>query len=304
MPDFVVEEQQSGMRLDAFLAAAAGISRVVAARAIAEGRVNVEGEPAAKSMRVGAGMQVSATLELGATGPLPESIAVPVVYSDEHLVVVAKPAGLVVHPAPGHAGGTLVNALLASADDVPVGGEDEDRPGIVHRLDASTSGLMVVAKSNDAHARLVEMMAAREVSRIYIVLVEGALDSDSATIDAPIGRSPKHRKKMAVVAGGKTAITHVEVTERLKGCTLLDARLETGRTHQIRVHLAAAGHPVLGDSVYGHGRGIARDIGLDRPFLHAARLSFAHPITGKPLAFEEPMPADLTEALERARELL
>ncbi len=301
MPELIVEEARAGMRLDAFVAAAAGVSRVVAARAIAQGRVTVDGEPASKSTRVEQGMRVVAEFGADAPRPAAEDIQVPIVYSDEHLVVVAKPAGLVVHPAPGHAGGTLVNALLATETDLPAGGEDDERPGIVHRLDATTSGLMVVAKSAQAHGRLVEMMAAREVTREYLALVAGSPDSDSATIDAPVGRSPRHRKKMAVVAGGKPAITHVEVIERLRATTLVEARLETGRTHQIRVHLAAIGHPVVGDGVYGRGRALARELGLERPFLHAGRLSFAHPITGELLSFNEPLPEDLVAALERAR---
>jgi len=281
MAEFIVEGSSAGARLDAFVSGVAGVSRTVVQRLISEGAVTVNGARAQKSLRMEEGMRVEVILEAPPDLPQPEMINVPVVYSDEHLVVVAKPAGLVVHPAPGHAAGTLVNALLASADDAPVGGDDDDRPGIVHRLDASTSGLMIVAKSDQAHARLVEMMSAHEV--------------------APIGRSPQHRKKMAVVAGGKSAITHVAVIERLAGTTLLEARLETGRTHQIRVHLAAIDHPVVGDQIYGRSRALARELGLERPFLHSARLGFAHPVTGAPLAFEEPLPADLVAALAKAR---
>ncbi|HEV2686779.1 MAG TPA: RluA family pseudouridine synthase, partial [Actinomycetota bacterium] len=229
-----------------------------------------------------------------------EDIPVRVVYEDEHLLVVSKPAGLVVHPAPGHPSGTLVNALLARAGAAPAGGE-ADRPGIVHRLDAGTSGLMIVAKDEEAHAALTGALAAREVTRIYLALVEGTPDTDTMTIDAPIGRSPHDRKKMAVVAGGRPAVTEIKVLERFSDTALVEARPITGRTHQIRVHLKAAGHAVAGDRVYGRNGTLAAALGLERPFLHAARLSFEHPSTGARIELEDPIPADLQAALEAAR---
>lgn len=229
--------------------------------------------------------------------PEPESMDLHVVYEDDALLVVSKPPGLVVHPAPGHESGTLVNALLASS--TPAGGEAM-RPGIVHRLDAGTSGLMIVAKDDEAHALLTEAMAERRVSRTYLALAEGELESDTATIDAPIGRSPRHRKMMAVVAGGKESVTEITVLERLAQTCLLEVRPRTGRTHQIRVHLSAIGHPIVGDDVYGRTK-LAGELGLTRPFLHAARLRFAHPVTGVELALEDPLPPDLTAALEHAR---
>lgn len=299
MPEFVVAE--AGARLDSFVAAAAQISRAEAVRLIIDGSVTVDGEPAQKSMRLDAGMTVEVAFAEEAPPPAAEVADVPIVFEDQWLIVIAKPAGLVVHPAPGHPGGTLVNALLARGDDAPVGGDDDDRPGIVHRLDATTSGLMIVAKHADAHARLVEMMAAREVNRVYLALIQGSPDSDTATIDAPIGRSPRHRKKMSVVAGGKHAITHIEVLERFEQTSYIEARLETGRTHQIRVHLQAIEHPIVGDSVYGGNAALARELACERPFLHAARLSFAHPMTDQAMSFEEPLPQDLAAVLGRAR---
>lgn len=300
MVEFVVPAEQAGERLDVVLARRAGISRALAVRLIVADEVTVDGTPAGKSMRVTAGMWVRARLPAAEepSPPRAEAIDIHVVFEDEWLMVVSKPAGLVVHPAPGHAEGTLVNALLARS--TPAGGAVE-RPGIVHRLDAGTSGLMIVAKDEEAHERLVEQMAARAITRVYLTLVEGNPDSDSATIDAPIGRSPKHRKRMAVVAGGRAAVTRITVLERFIGTALLEARPHTGRTHQIRVHLAAAGYPVVGDDVYGRNRGRAASLGLSRPFLHAARLSFVHPMTGEQIDIEDPLPPDLAEVLARVR---
>jgi len=293
---FDVSADESGRRLDVVLAARAGISRTIAATL----NVLVDGHQAAKSLRVEAGQRVRATLPPEAIAePQPEAIDVPIVYEDDALLVVSKPAGLVVHPAPGHPGGTLVNALLARAGR-PAGGEVW-RPGIVHRLDAGTSGLMIVAKDEQVYARLVAMLSAREVRRTYVALVEGEPSSETATIDAPIGRSPRHRKKMAVVAGGRESVTHYRVLERLGEVSLLEVRIETGRTHQVRVHLSEIGHAVAGDPVYGRGRKLAARLGLERPFLHAARLELAHPSTGEPLAFEDPIPEDLSRALRIAR---
>ncbi|MGH2786227.1 MAG: RluA family pseudouridine synthase [Actinomycetota bacterium] len=289
----------AGERLDVAVAKAAGVTRSRAARLIDAGAVTVNGLAAARSVRLAAGDRVSITVaEEPDEAPAAEDIPVPVVYEDEWLLVVAKPAGLVVHPAPGHPGGTLVNALLARLGKTPPG--ESQRPGIVHRLDAGTSGLMIVALEESAHERLREMMAAREVTRTYLALVEGSPPAN-ATIDAPIGRSPRHRKRMAVVAGGKEAITEIRRVEVLPETALVEARPRTGRTHQIRVHLAEAGYPIVGDRVYGRDRKLAARLELDRPFLHAAGLSFVHPSTGVPIELSEPLPEDLANALERAR---
>jgi 23S rRNA pseudouridine1911/1915/1917 synthase len=216
-----------------------------------------------------------------------------IVHADDAVLVVDKPAGLVVHPAPSHRGPTLVDFLAGA-----VGGGEGDRPGIVHRLDKDTSGLMLVARTEAAHAALSAQIKAREVERIYLALVEGTLDSRSGTIDAPLGRDRRRRTRRAVRgAGEKQARTHFELLEQLPADAYVEARLETGRTHQIRVHFAAIGHPVAGDPEYGsRGRH-----GLERQFLHAARLRFRHPSSGEGLVFESELPEDLVEALRRAR---
>jgi len=291
---------RTGERLDVAVSAAAGVSRSQAAKLVDAGAVRVGGVVRARSYRVSSGDRLEIEVPEAPPSPAPEEIDVPVVYSDDWLLVVAKPAGLVVHPAPGHPSGTLVNALLARAGRLP--GEVE-RPGIVHRLDVGTSGLMIVAKREEAFSRLREMMTAREILRSYLALVEGAPPA-SGEIDAPVGRSPRHRKKMAVVAvvaGGRDARTSYRRLEAFDQTALLEVSPRTGRTHQIRVHLAAAGHPVVGDAVYGRDRKLASRLGLDRPFLHAARLEFEHPMTGERLELEEPLPDDLARALDAAR---
>jgi 23S rRNA pseudouridine1911/1915/1917 synthase len=215
------------------------------------------------------------------------------VFADERLAVIDKPAGLVVHPAPGHRGETLVDLL----GDLPAGGEAE-RPGIVHRLDKDTSGLMIVARDEEAHAELSRMIAAREVERVYLALIEGRPRSRSGTIDAPLGRDHRAPERRAVHGrGARPARTHFRVLETLPADTLIEVRLETGRTHQIRAHFAAIGHPVAGDPRYGH----AGRHGLGRQFLHSARLALAHPFTGERLEFASELPPDLADALARAR---
>jgi 23S rRNA pseudouridine1911/1915/1917 synthase len=216
-----------------------------------------------------------------------------IVHSDEFLAVVEKPAGLVVHPAPSHTGPTLVDQLA----EILGGGADPERPGIVHRLDKDTSGLLVVARDDETHAALQQLVREREVERVYLALAGGRLTSRTGTIDAPIGRSARQRHRMAVSgAASRQARTHFTVLELLPRETYLEARLETGRTHQIRAHFAAIGHPLSGDSTYG---GVAR-YGLRRQFLHAHRLAFRHPRTGEPLEFTSPLPDDLVAALEAA----
>jgi 23S rRNA pseudouridine1911/1915/1917 synthase len=218
-----------------------------------------------------------------------------VVYRDEALAVVDKPAGLVVHPAPSHSGPTLVSEL----GELLGGGEDPERPGIVHRLDKGTSGLLVVARTEAAHAALQRAVRERAVERVYLALAGGRLGSRTGTIDAPIGRAQRQRKRMAVSgAASRQARTHFEVLELLPRESYLEAKLETGRTHQIRAHFAAIGHPLSGDTTYG----AAARYGLERQFLHAHRLAFAHPETGEPLSFESPLPEDLAAALEQARQ--
>jgi 23S rRNA pseudouridine1911/1915/1917 synthase len=282
-------------RLDAVLAGAARVPRADVQRAIAEGRVLVDGTPRAKSFRLSGGERIEADIpdlqELH-----PEEGGVPVRYEDDHLLIVAKPAGMVTHPTRSRRTGTLVNRLLGMSVSLSRGG---DRPGIVHRLDAGTSGLLVVAKDEETHTALTRLLAARRVRREYLALVRGSVEHDAFAVDAPLGR---RGARVRVRRGtGVAASTDFAVQERLPGATLLVARPRTGRTHQIRVHLSALGHPILGDRAYRGGGDDAERLGLTRPFLHAWRLAFDHPRTGERVEAEEPLPADLAEALERAR---
>jgi 23S rRNA pseudouridine1911/1915/1917 synthase len=269
-------------------------SRAAAERLIAAGAVLVDGEPRLKSHRLEGGEEVVVRLPEAAPALEAESMDLDVAWEDEHLLVVDKPAGIVVHPARGHDEGTLVHGLLA----LDAAGGDEDRPGIVHRLDRDTSGLLVVARSDEAHARLQDLIRRREVDRRYLALVRGAPRSRTGRIDAPIGRDRVDRMRHSLdTATPREAVTRFEVLELLGPRTLLEVSLETGRTHQIRVHLAAIELPVCGDRSYG----VAGDLGLERQFLHAARLAFAHPFTGERVDVESPLPDDLAAALARAR---
>ena len=284
-------------RLDAVLAALSGVPRADIQRAIAGGAVLVDGVPRPKSYRLRGGERLEA--ELGAPAEVPpEPGGVPVRYQDDHLAVVAKPAGMVTHPTATRRTGTLVNRLLGMGMELSRAGGVE-RPGIVHRLDAGTSGLLIVAKEDQAHRRLVEMLAAHRVHREYLTLVRGRTTHDRFTVEAPLGR--QHARVAVRRDTGVEATTDFEVLERLAEATLLVARPRTGRTHQIRVHLRSVGHPVLGDRAYGGAGDVSRRLGLERPFLHAWRLSFDHPITGRRVEMEEPLPEDLRAALERAR---
>jgi 23S rRNA pseudouridine1911/1915/1917 synthase len=293
--DLVVRSEDSGKRLDVLVGALAEVgSRSQAAALIAAGAVTVNGMTAAKSRLLSAGERITVRLPGEAPPDLGTHATVPVVYEDEWLLVVNKPAGMTVHPSRGHLSGTLVQALSGHG---LAGGEDF-RPGVVHRLDKDTSGLLVVAKSVEAHRRLVAMMRRRAVDRRYLALVRGSFAADSGTIDAPVGRDPVRRTSMSV--GGlaaREATTHFLVLERLGDLTLLEVRLETGRTHQIRVHFSAIGHPVAGDPVYSR-----RDhLGIGRQFLHSYRLEFPHPFTGEDLKFDAPLPDDLQAVLTQLR---
>ena len=291
------EAEATPGRLDAVLAALSGVPRADIQRAIARGEVLVDGFLRPKSHRLRGGERIEADLNAPASlGPEPGGA--PVRYEDEHLAVVVKPAGMVTHPTASRRAGTLVNRLLGMGLPLSrVGGED--RPGIVHRLDAGTSGLLIVAKDDETHRRLARMLAEREIHREYLALVRGQVPHDSFTVDAPLGR---RNARVAVRRGtGVEAVTDLQVRERLAGTTLLVATPRTGRTHQIRVHLRSAGHPILGDRAYGGGGEDARRLGLSRPFLHAWRLGFAHPVTGRRVEVEEPLPEDLEDALARLR---
>lgn len=284
-------------RLDAVLAELAGVARADVQRAIERGAVLVDGEARPKSFRLSGGERIEAELAADEPPP-PEPGGIPLRYEDEHLAVVSKPPGVVTHPTASRRTGTLVNLLLGMGMPLStVGGSD--RPGIVHRLDAGTSGLMIVAKDDETHRGLVRMLSARRVARTYLALVRGAPAHDVFAVEAPLAR---HRARVAVRSGtGVEAATDLEVRERLPGTALLVARPRTGRTHQIRVHLSSIGHPIVGDRAYGGAGDLARRLGLSRPFLHAWRLAFDHPATAESIELEEPLPEDLQDALERAR---
>lgn len=281
---FRVELAEAGERLDRLAARRLGLSRSLVQRLIGEGDLHVDGEETSPSYKVRGGQLVEAWPP--EEGLVPEGIPVPVVFEDEHVLVVDKPAGLVVHPGAGNPSGTLVNALLGKGI---AGGEETSRPGVVHRLDRDTSGLMVLAKGEPAYSRLVEMMSARRVGRVYRALVVGEGLPETGTIDSPVGRDPDNPTLMAAGVG-KPAITHFEVMADAAGYTMLRVRLETGRTHQIRAHLSAIGYPVYADPLYGV------PVPDSRLWLHAEQLSLEHPITGKALEFRSEIPEDLRDS--------
>ncbi len=290
--------KEGGDRIDALLAREDGIrSRNAAARLLAEGLVTLNGEPVRKNYRTQAGdvfvVVVPAPEE---TSVLAQDIPLDVVFEDDDVIVVNKPQGLVVHPAPGHPDGTLVNALLAHCGSSLSGVGGELRPGIVHRIDKDTSGLIIAAKNDMAHGALSAQLKDRSLSRIYDAVVHGSFKNDAGTVDAPIGRDPKNRQKMAVTEkNSRPAVTHWEVVTRYERYTHIRCRLETGRTHQIRVHMARIGHPLLGDTVYG-GR---RDKGLSTQCLHARGLKFIHPRTGETIELWTELPDWFQEVLSR-----
>jgi 23S rRNA pseudouridine1911/1915/1917 synthase len=293
---FTVAEDDAGERLDKALAARDEVgSRALAERLVEAGAVTVDGAQVSKSHRLEAGAVVEATLPGPAPGLEAASVTVRVAFEDEHLVVVDKPAGLTMHAGAGTATPTLAAQLLTLGAR---GGDDPQRPGIVHRLDRDTSGLLVAARSETAFGALQEMIRERQVERQYLALVKGRPRSRTGTIDAPIGRDRRDPTRRSLDTDEpRAAVTHFEARELLRGRTLLEVRLETGRTHQIRVHLAAIDLPVSGDVTYG----AARDLGLERQFLHAHRLRFRHPVTDVELDLGAPLPADLERALETAR---
>jgi 23S rRNA pseudouridine1911/1915/1917 synthase len=281
-----------------FVAARAGISRTQAATLIANGNVDVNGKRMKASYRTERGDTVTVVFPAREERVISgEEIPLQVVFEDESLLVVDKPAGMVVHPAPGNWSGTLVNALLGRGGDLGAGGSAE-RAGIVHRLDKETSGLLIVAKTDRAHRLLSAAIAARRVNRRYAVLIWGHLHGDRLTVDKPVARDPRDRKRMAIVNSGRRAVTDFLRLARFGPGDLLRAELHTGRTHQIRVHLASVGHPVMGDDVYGGGGG-RRLVGLQprRHFLHAAWLIFDHPLTGAPMDIRSQLPDDLRQSL-------
>lgn len=294
-----VTSEQAGERLDAFLSAAVpALTRSAAARLLSGGAVTVNGEIPPKSRKLTGGETVCVTLpEVESTDVLPQNIPLDVVYEDADVIVVNKPSGLVVHPAPGHPDGTLVNALLYHCGDSLSGIGGEKRPGIVHRIDRDTSGLIIAAKNDRAHLALSAQLADHTLARTYECIVVGCPKEERGTVDAPIGRHPTDRKKMAVTEkNSRRAVTHWEVVTRYPGFAHLRCHLETGRTHQIRVHMAYIGHPILGDTVYGAKKSVA---GLTGQCLHASGLRFVHPRTGELVEVHCPLPPEFEAMLQK-----
>lgn len=298
-----VPDGLAGMRLDAALARLFGLSRTVAASVIEAGDAALDGASARKSDRVSSGSWLDVTLPGPPAPPSAHPEPVPglrVVYADDHVVVVDKPVGVAAHPSPGWTGPTVVGGVTAMGYRISTSGAAE-RQGVVHRLDAGTTGLMVLATSERAYTLLKRAFKEREVSKVYHALVQGHPDPTRGTVDAPIDRHPSSDWRFAVVAGGKPSITHYDTVEAFRAATLLEVTLETGRTHQIRVHFSALRHPCVGDLMYGADPTLAARLGLARQWLHAHRLGFAHPDTGEEVEFQSPYPDDLQNALDRVR---
>jgi len=299
--NFVCDETSAGIRLDVFLSEQAELTRSAAQKLIENGDVTVSGEQVNKNYKLRLRDEIAVVLpEAKELTAQPENIPVEIVYEDESLLVVNKEQGMVVHPAAGHDGGTLVNALLYHAKGRLSAINGVIRPGIVHRIDKDTSGILVVAKTNQAHLSLAEQIKEHSVSREYFCIAHGTFKEDSFTVDKPIGRHPKDRKKMAVVqSGGRNAVTHVTVVRQFSRCALLRCRLETGRTHQIRVHLSSLGHPVAGDPVYGvKNDPLTKKYALTGQLLHAALLGFLHPETKEYVEFSAPLPKHFQQVVD------
>ena len=302
MEQRTIQTQESAERIDALLARSLpGLTRSAAQRLLAQGAVTKDGAPVKKNYRTAPGDTFVVTLPDAAPSELvAQDLPLDVVYEDEDVIVVNKPKGLVVHPAPGHPDGTLVNALLYHCGDSLSGINGELRPGIVHRIDRDTSGLIIAAKNDFAHVKLAEQLQDHTLARTYRCIVTGNLREDTGTVNAPIGRCPADRKKMAVVAGGRNAVTHWTVLERYPGVNYVECRLETGRTHQIRVHMAYIGHPILGDTVYGNKKPVP---GLQGQCLHAVGLKFIHPRTGELVELTCGLPEEFEKQLKKYRNM-
>ena len=299
----ILEASMDGERLDAFLSRSAeGLSRSAAQKLIADGNVLLNGRPARKNDRLRVGDSVELTIpEPREVDIAPKQMPLDIVYEDEDVAVINKPKGLVVHPAAGHQDDTLVNGLLYAMGDSLSGINGELRPGIVHRIDKDTSGLLAIAKNDLAHTVLASQLKDHSMARTYEAIVCGSFKEDSGTVDAPIGRHPTDRKKMCVTQrNSKSAVTHWEVVERFRGYTHIRCRLETGRTHQIRVHMAYIGHPILGDTVYGHKK---PELGQDSQCLHAGALCFRHPRDGRPVMVFAPLPDYFQSVLDKLRKM-
>ena len=292
-----------GERLDAFLARCAeNLTRSAAQRLIEEGQVTRNGRPGKKNDKLNIGDQIAYTVPAPKEVDIrPTEMELDIVYEDEDVLVINKPKGLVVHPAAGHEDDTLVNGLMHAMGDNLSGINGELRPGIVHRIDKDTSGLLAIAKNDHAHVFLASQLKDHSMYRVYELIVCGSFREDSGTVDAPIGRHPSDRKKMCVTErNSRNAVTHWEVVRRYRGYTHVRCRLETGRTHQIRVHMAHIGHPILGDTVYGHKRA---ELGQDSQVLHAGTLCFAHPKDGRPVMVFAPLPDYFTKVIEKLEKM-
>lgn len=301
MKEFIVEKEEIGKRLDAYLSLKnEKISRTMVQKLIEEGNILVNGKNPKASYKVSEGDKITLEeIEPKEISLKAQDIAVDIIYEDKDIIVVNKPKGLVVHPANGNPDGTLVNAIMAICKGSLSGIGGEIRPGIVHRLDKDTSGIIIIAKNDEAHINLSEQIKNREVKKTYIALVRGFVKENEATINMPIGRSPKDRKKMAVVKNGKNAITHIKVLERFNNYTLLQVNIETGRTHQIRVHLSEIGYPIVGDYTYSNGK---NEFGIVGQCLHAKSLKFRHPITNKEMYLEAELPQYFKDVIRKLEE--
>ena len=301
----IVDAEAAGQRADVFISSAFGLTRTAAARMLSEGDALIGGQPAEKNFRLREGDSVTVTfLPPRKTETAPEPLPLEIVYEDADIAVINKPSGMVVHPAAGNERGTLVNALLYHMGDRLSGIGGERRPGIVHRIDKDTSGLLVIAKNDFAHVKLSDGLKSHSIDREYKAFVTGSFRADMGTVDKPFGRNPKDRKKMAVIPGGRPAVTHYSVAERFEGFTLLELKLETGRTHQIRVHLSSIGHPILGDTVYGGGKTKFEKQNaelISGQALHAWRLTLTHPRSGELMHFESALPKDFERLLYKLR---
>lgn len=300
MKELVVNSENSGERLDMYIACnVQELSRTTVKRLIEDGNIKVNNKEQKVSYKVQENDVVEVDIpEAKELDIKAQDIPVDVVYEDKDIIVVNKPKGLVVHPANGNWDGTLVNAIMAICKDSLSGIGGEIRPGIVHRLDKDTSGLLIIAKNDESHLNMSNQIKDREVKKIYYALVRGVVNEDEATINMPIARSTKDRKKMAVNKNGKEAITHFKVLERFSKYTLLEVKIDTGRTHQIRVHLSEIGYPVVGDEVYSNGK---NDFGIKGQLLHAKSLTFKHPITGKEMHLEAELPNEFNNVLQELR---
>ena len=298
----ILTADRDGERIDAFVARSADLTRSAVQKLLEEGRITCADKPLKKNEKTAIGQEICVDIpEAVAVDILPQNIPLDVVYEDEHVIVINKPVGMVVHPAPGHPDGTLVNALLYHCGSSLSGINGELRPGIVHRIDRDTSGLIIAAKNDAAHLSLAAQLQDHTLARTYAAVAVGGFKEDAGTVNAPIGRHPVDRKKMAVDRkNGREAVTHWSVQERYPGYTLIECRLETGRTHQIRVHMASIGHPLLGDVVYGAKKPYP---GLAGQCLHARKLKFIHPATGEPVEVECPLPDWFEAVLEKFRKM-